>query len=145
MKIHHSKSWQPYQPGRKQLPIRHNYDAVRLKFLKKSASAVVFQRRRLVDRQLKFECALPHWRRMHLLSTAAWLIGLSYDSNDVITVAYQSLKGWNRKLCSPHVNHAEILRLGIRHPVGDRYGSHSPCFTSLRILRLMRSRLRKLR
>ena len=145
MKIYHSKSWEPNQPEWKKLSVRHHYDAVRLKLLKKSAGGVIFQRCRLVDLELKFQGTPLHRRRMHQLTAAARLIRLSHDSNEFAAFAYQSLKGWNRKLCGPHIKQADILRRGVRHPLGDRYGSHSPCFTSFRILRLMRSRLRKLR
>jgi len=61
MKVHHSKSREPYQPGRKKFPVRHHYDAVRLKVFEKNARALVFQRGRLLNTQLKFQGVPLHW------------------------------------------------------------------------------------
>ena len=36
MKVHHSKPSEPDQPGRKNLPVRNHYDAVRLKASQKN-------------------------------------------------------------------------------------------------------------
>ena len=77
MKVHHSKSWEPDQPGRKNLPVRNHYDAVRLKLLKKTARYGVFQRCWLVNAQLKFESTPLHRRGVHQLAAATWLISFT--------------------------------------------------------------------
>ena len=86
--------------------------------------------------QLELHCRALYRRGMKRLASSAGFVRLCHDCRKGKSFGYQSLKDRNRKFRSAHEKETDFA---------GSYVSHSPCFTSFLIFRLIRSRLRKLK
>ena len=119
-----------YQPGWQNLAIGHDDDHLGIQRLKQSSRFVIFERFRLVDREVQFKRLLLQRRTLHSLTPTCWFVGLRDNAADRLAFFEKTFKRGNRKCRAAHE---------------DESYSHFPSRIIFLILRLIRSRLRKLR
>src|SRR5436190_5632696 len=119
-----------YQPRWQNLAIGNDNDHLGIKRSKQSACLVVLERFRLVDRKVQLERLLLYRRPLHRLMATCWFVGLRDDAGDGVALFEKTLQRGNRKCRAPHE---------------DESYSHFPSRIIFLILRLIRSRLRKVR
>src|SRR5262245_16055875 len=119
-----------YQPWWQYPAIGNNDDHLGRERLKQRTSFVILERFRLINRKVQIERFVFDRRALHGLMAASGFVGLCDHAANGVPLVEKPFQRGNRKGCGPHE---------------DESYSHFPSRINFLILRLMRSRLRKLR